>query len=167
MVKSIDLFGVSLSLNFFKREKYKTFFGSLLSIALIGYFIYKVVIFIIDTINKNNYTQENNNFYEDNDIMLKNYEFFLCFSNTIPENNFIKFSDYFQVKYSESNFEINECKNSNLTMLEKFSNTSIGNNIINNCSCGRPKSDIVVYSDLLKTDYEYAFFRIFCKKKIV
>ena len=164
--KSIDFFGVNLSMNFLKREKYKSIFGSFLSLALIAYIISKFYSFTIKTINKENFTQTNNNYYEDNEINLKNYEFILCFTQHLSDYSFVKFSDYFKVVDSKNNFEIDDCNILNIQILEKFKNTPIKDTLPNNCLCGRPKNDLFIFSDVIKAKMTVYSLSVFPKDKL-
>ena len=165
-VKSIDFFGTNLSMSFLKKEKYKTFFGSFLSLALLGYLLYKFYNFTIKTINKENFTQTNNIYFEDNKINLKNYEFGFCYSNGLFNYDFLKFSDYFDVVDPKNNFEIIDCDKSNITILERYINTSIEFITKNTCLCCRPKKDIFINMDIINAEVKIYSLNIFPKAKL-
>ena len=164
--KSIDFFGVNLSMNFLKRQKFKTLFGSLLSLVLFGYLLFKIYSFTIKTINRENFTQTNNIYYEDNSVNIKNYEFSLCFTESIGDYNFLDFSDYFYVVDSKNNFEIDNCNKLNLKFFEKYKKTPLENKLKNNCLCSKPKKDLVVFSDLIKANVTLYSLSIYPKAKL-
>lgn len=179
-ISSIDFYGVNQEMTILRREKYKSIFGALLSISLIAYFFYKVVIFITKFINKESYTQVNNVYMKDNEINLKSFEFSHCilqdvFSNQseVSNNANIKirlFSDLFTLSMDEKFshiFEINNCRDMNNTFVDDGKNHDSGNSLAQKlksiCYCGRvkPEAKAKIYADIYQfntSDITYHFF---------
>lgn len=151
-LKSFDIYGVSQEMTFMQKSHYQSLLGFILSLFFFSYFIFRIIDYIINYINKQTFTQVNNLIVEDVKINITNFAIYNCLyrAEAGRYDLSLKFSDYFTPAndYQEivDQWIIEDCKADNdvIGLPEKLANKLL------TCSCGYAAKENIIATDIYR-----------------
>lgn len=183
-IKDFDIFGISAEWNLFRKKKYQTLTGGIISILFIIFIIYKIFRLLIEFFSNSDHkiSYLKQELPQKHPIKFQNFEIAFCLYN--PENStFVNIFDEMEIdsnffyhdyinreKSSNKIFKIQKCKDAknNSTFYENFENTKKYLSIIEKCYCSFadkefpiiPESQIALRKDRLEIERDYLTYSV-------